>query len=514
MSKEDGEGYFTQIDYMPGYFRQLNPRHVDFALLVEGLDTLPPGPCCELGFGQGVSLALHAAGDSARAWWGTDLMPTHARHAQQLVDATGVPATVAGQDFADFFARDDLPQFAFIALHGVWSWVSARSRALIADFLRRRLLPGGVAYISYNTQVAWAGMVPLRQLMLQHDQALGTAAQTPAERVRAAAQFVDQMLAIDNPLAQANPGVRAQFAELHAKSPEYLLHELMNRDWHPTSLGEVIADLRDTQLSWATSTELQQRRTALHLSAAQQQALARLPGPGLREAAFDLFTGQRLRRDLFVRGPRRLSAAEQRERLFATPLVLAQPTGQVPGKLAGPAGEEVIAGPLLTGLVDALSAAPGPVALGELCRQAHAQGSAVADAMGLASYLVGTGSLQVAQEAAQTARSRPATDRLNAHLLHRATLRQDIQVLASPVTGGGVLASAMHQRMLSACLADPKRPDAWAAQVAAGLLRSGQHLQRDGKDVSDPAAMTQMLAPVVEQFRQQQLPVFKRLQVV
>lgn len=514
MNTEPEEGYFTQINYTSGYFRQLNPRHVDFALLVEGLDTMPPGPCCELGYGQGVSLAMHAAGDSSRPWWGTDFMPTHARHAQQLVDAAGVPATADCQGFAEFFARDDLPQFAFIALHGVWSWVSAPHRALIANFLARRLLPGGVAYISYNTQVGWAEQLPLRQLLMQHVQAQGTPAMTVQERVRAAGKFVDQMLAVDNPLTRATPGLRVRFAELQAQAPEYLLHEMLSRDWHLSSLGEVMTDLQHTQLSWATTTELWQRNLAIHFSVAQQQALAGLPGGALRESARDLFAGQRLRRDLFVRGPRRLSAPEQRERLMATRLVLMQPPEQVPGTLSGPAGQEVIPSRVLTGIVKPMAQAAGPLALGELCRHVHDQGGVVVDAVNLVTHLVGAGTLQVAQAAEETARSRPATGRLNAHLLHRASLRQDIQTLASPVIGGGVPVSALHQRLLAARQADPEHPNTWAAHVAGGLLRSGQTLQRDGKDVSDPAVMAQMLTPTVDTFRQQQLPVLQRLQVV
>jgi Predicted methyltransferase regulatory domain len=306
-----GDGYFTGIDYTAHYFRDLNPLRAEFTLLVEGLDTPPPGPCCELGFGQGVSLAMHAAGDTSRGWWGTDLMASHARHAQQLVSAAGVPATAADQSFADFCARTDLPQFAFIGLHGVWSWVSAANRALIADFLRRRLMPGGVVYLCYNVLPAWTPLLPLRSLMTDHERCMGTAAQPAADRVRAAAAFVDQVLSIDSPMVRNIPGMRAGFGKEAAKAPEYLLHEYMNRDWHHTTLVELAAQLEPAQLTWGTSTELLNRLENICLTPDQQKFLAGVSAPLLRESARDLFVGQGLRRDIFVRGARRLPSAEQ-----------------------------------------------------------------------------------------------------------------------------------------------------------------------------------------------------------
>jgi len=32
---------------------------------------------------------------------------------------------------AEFVARDDLPEFDVIALHGIWSWISAENRAVM-----------------------------------------------------------------------------------------------------------------------------------------------------------------------------------------------------------------------------------------------------------------------------------------------------------------------------------------------------------------------------------------------
>ena len=77
--------------------------------------------------------------------------------------ASGAAAKLFDQAFAEFCARPDLPDFDFIGLHGIWSWISDENRAVIVDFIRRKLKVGGVLYISYNTQPGWAAIVLVKK---------------------------------------------------------------------------------------------------------------------------------------------------------------------------------------------------------------------------------------------------------------------------------------------------------------------------------------------------------------
>jgi len=70
--------------------------------------------------------------------------------------------------------RSDLPDFDFITLHGIYSWISPENRRTIVEFMRRKLKPGGIVYISYNCMPGWAGMMPLRRLLVEHTLARGS----------------------------------------------------------------------------------------------------------------------------------------------------------------------------------------------------------------------------------------------------------------------------------------------------------------------------------------------------
>ena len=137
---EWGTGYVDEIPYTYGYCDELNPLRLNLALLRAGLALPAVHTACELGFGHGVSVNIHAAGSVTR-WHGTDFNPVHANFAQQLAQAAGAHAQLSAERFSEFCSRDDLPAFDYIGMHGIWSWISADNREVLLDFLRRKLKP-------------------------------------------------------------------------------------------------------------------------------------------------------------------------------------------------------------------------------------------------------------------------------------------------------------------------------------------------------------------------------------
>lgn len=76
-------GYVTDIGYTFGYYAELNPQRLALPLLAAGIVPPKVESACELGFGQGMSVNIHAAASTA-SWWGTDFNPSQAGFAQEL----------------------------------------------------------------------------------------------------------------------------------------------------------------------------------------------------------------------------------------------------------------------------------------------------------------------------------------------------------------------------------------------------------------------------------------------
>ena len=78
-------GYVADVGYTYGYYQELNPLRARLALLSAGIHAPCTSAACELGFGQGLSINLHAASSSVR-WYGTDFNSSHAAFAQEIAE--------------------------------------------------------------------------------------------------------------------------------------------------------------------------------------------------------------------------------------------------------------------------------------------------------------------------------------------------------------------------------------------------------------------------------------------
>src|SRR4051812_31375170 len=106
------EGYVTSVPYTAEYYPELSPNHIRLALMNAGLVGLPDAPVryLELGYGQGLSLAIHASANEGE-FWGTDFNSAHAEFARRLISAAGCAATILDESFSELALRPDLPRF-------------------------------------------------------------------------------------------------------------------------------------------------------------------------------------------------------------------------------------------------------------------------------------------------------------------------------------------------------------------------------------------------------------------
>lgn len=506
-------GYVADIGYTHGYYTELNPLRVQLAFAHAGLAAPPAvGTACELGFGQGVSVNVHAAASLTR-WHGTDFNPAQAAFAQELAAASGAPVHLADDAFADFARQPDLPGFDYIGLHGIWSWISDENRSVIVDFVRRKLKVGGVLYISYNTLPGWASFAPMRHLMTQHAEVLGAEGRGIVSRVDGAIDFAERLLQTQPAFARANPQVAGRVEAIKGQSRQYLAHEYFNRDWLPMHFATMAQWLEPAKLQFACSANFLDHVNAINLSAQQQTFLNEIPDEQFRQSARDFMVNQQFRKDYWVRGARRLSVLQQAQALRQLRVVLTTPRSLVPTKVQGALGEatltEAVYGPVLDALAD-----HKPRTLAHIDAVVQPQGVAFAGLQEAVLILSGAGHLALAQDDAVAAKARKQTDRLNAHLLGLARGSNDIAYLSSPVTGGAVAANRFEQLFLLAGAQGRKQPADWAQAAWQVLQLTGQRLVKDGKALEAEADNLAELTRQAQEFAEKRLPMFRALQVV
>ncbi|MGE8064053.1 class I SAM-dependent methyltransferase [Pseudomonas sp. NPDC089569] len=514
MSDSWNEGYFTDEGYTYSYSREINPVFQRFCLLLRGFTSLESadGHHCELGFGQGVSINIHAAANPG-SYVGTDFHPGQAAHANALATAWNSDAKLYDDSFEQLLARDDLPQFDSISLHGIWTWVSRDNQKLIVEFARRHLKPGGLLYISYNCFPGWSPSAPLRHLFSLHDRFANHTAVRPDQRIDAALQFSEALLAANPNYAGTAPNLDAKLQSIKAQNRQYVAHEYFNRDWNCMYFTDVVDALAPAKLDYATTAVPLDSVDPLNLNAQGMDFLEGIEHPIVREQARDYFVNQHFRRDLYVRGANRLSAAEQRQAMFNTRFVLLQVAESVSDTISGPAGEATLQAEVYGPVLDALAAnAYAPKTLRQISGAVPSM--LYDDLVQAITVLVGMGAVAPCQSEAAEQRVQQRCSTLNLQLCKRSLLSNKIQVLASPVTGGGVPVSRFQQLFLISIKQGNKHPAQWAQLVWAILSEQGEVLVKDNAPLTTAEENIAELTEQAQAFAETSLVILKALGIV
>ena len=509
-------GYVTEVNYTQGYYRELSPLAMQFALTCAGFKApaLDKFSYCELGFGQGLSLNFHAAvHGEAGHFFGADINPAHVAIARETATLSQATLDVCDQSFAELLARNDLPQFDYIGFHGVWSWISADNQANMVEFLRRHLKVGGVVYTSYNCLPGWANGMPLRQLMVDYARHAASPAGNAIARAKEAVEFAQKMAGLDLGFFQNAPALKDKLDGIAKQNGNYLVHEYFNQDWTPMYFSEVAEHMAQAKLDYAASSHLIDQIDTYRLPQKGSAMLAEIKHPVMRETVRDFLLNQQFRRDLFVRGARRLSAPEQRRALEATRFVLMKR----PETLLDPAGEAARRGipeKLRQALVQGLAADGGQAkSLGELLATPDCQGFAWPVIRQAMMVMTSFQDISLALPAAVSEQAAAACRRLNEALCGRAAEGNESSYLCSPVTGGGVTVGALQQLVLQARAELGQAADTKALTTAAWarLSQLGQRVVTGGKTCETPEDNLAALQRITDDFVERDLPVLQGL---
>ena len=504
------DGYITDIPYTAGFYRELAPSYLN--LLAVLLGVRPPRisrdyAYCELACGQGLGTLVLAAGNPTGRFVGVDFNPAQIAKAQEIADRAGLSnVSFREQSFAAMAHEPANEKFDLIVLHGIYSWVSVENREHIVSILRDRLKPGGLVYVSYNCMPGWAPFVPVQRLMREY---VAARSQRSDANVVAAIDFARKLADKGARYFKANESVGRALTRLEGKDRVYLAHEYLNEHWEALYHVDVARQLQEARLDYVGSATVSDNVVALN-APREIAELMNDVGPGLAETIKDFSVNRQFRRDLYVRGPVRLSSAQFVEEMNKIRFALTLPPERTTLKLSTSAGEldgnERVVRPLLDKL------AAGPAAFTELreavATASDAQAWQIAQALSL---LVESGQAHPLVEGDAGA----SAQALNGALLDDAPLDESMQFLCAAALGSGAYVPNAEQLILHALR---QRQQGSAAELTQVVWRhfkaQNKRLMRDGKRIEDEGENIKELEARVNDFLERRLPLLRRLGVV
>lgn len=298
----EGTPISADTTYIGRFFVTQCPTTLGYVARMRGLAAprpTDPFTYCDLGCGTGSTVNVLAAAMPQARFYGIDLSPDHIAIAERMA-ATGrlTNTTFIEGGFDSLLSREGLPDFDFVTLHGIYSWVDRATRRDILRVAKRILKPNGLLYLSYNALPGWAPLLPVRQaLRVLAEQAVGT----PDERAWAAILQM-RKLAESAPYFATNPEARRLFEEILKERRDYIIHEFFSAAWDPFPFDEVAKEMASIGLNYCGSALLEPNTGDGGLAPELRPAARAVEDPIAAEAIRSFLRGEKYRADVFTAG--------------------------------------------------------------------------------------------------------------------------------------------------------------------------------------------------------------------
>lgn len=294
-------GYLTDVEYTGEFFDHLAPAWLNYIAAINGYEapSLDGGfAWCELGCGKGITSLLLAAAYPGGEFHACDFNAAHIDYAERLRKASGLEnITFHAKNFAQMLDTP-LPQFDYIVLHGVYSWVPVAARGEIREIIRRKLKAGGLAMVSYNAMPGWAYLQPIRRMMNAY------AASLPGgdsiEKAKQAFAYADFLARNGAGYFSAVPAAAQHLRSISKQDVRYVAHEYITPYGDPFYFPEVEQDMRDAGLSFAGCMAPEDNYIELMGSPKFRKLLESAPTRSMLESHRDVIANTAFRRDLFA----------------------------------------------------------------------------------------------------------------------------------------------------------------------------------------------------------------------
>ncbi|MBK8768314.1 MAG: methyltransferase regulatory domain-containing protein [Burkholderiaceae bacterium] len=289
-------------------------------------------------------------------------MPEHCLVARQMAASGGIENVQWAELGFGEYLNEDLPQFDYIVMHGVYSWVSDEVKAQIRNFLSRKLRPGGTVYLSYNSQPGWSQAAPLQTLLSIGAREAGVAGNSVNARFGSALTFAERLADAGANYFKTNPEAVEKLRSMKTEDQRYLVHEYLNEQWKPLYFSDVASELNPCKLNFAAYGDPSEHYDALCLNASGLALIESVDDPILRQTLRDYLMNTAFRKDYFLKGGRKLTPFEQRRLLLQTPFALCVPTKHVVAEFVARIGRVALNPEFVSSITGLLEAGPQTLA--------------------------------------------------------------------------------------------------------------------------------------------------------
>ncbi|PAF54533.1 hypothetical protein BKH42_01085 [Helicobacter sp. 13S00482-2] len=509
------DGYNIDIDYNYGYYRELSPLSFRIFCLLRGIKPPQISSACELGYGNALSMNIHSSTSNVK-WWGTDFNPSHANFASELSDISENGAKIYADSFLDFLHQKDLPDFDFIGLHGIYSWVDEKNRGYLCDFIDKKLKVGGGVYISYNVLPGFLELLPFRNVLKNYADFMLPKSKSTISKLDSGLDFFEKLSEVDAAFILKNEALKSQVEKIKDFSKSYLAHEFMNESWEIMDFLQIYKELSRANINFAFPAHFQSMWQHMVYNDNQKELLDSIDNIYFQEYTRDLMNNNRFRKDYWLKGARRLTQAEQKNLISKLRVVLIEPRENIELSIDVHAGtfakrfnlSEELYGSFLDILAD-----HKPKTIAEIIKSGNGKFDNLAQIIEVITVLDTKRVLRYAQSDQEVDLVMEKTHRLNFDILQRAITEDNISVLGSALLGEGIEINRFEKLFLLAIIEGRKTLKEHIDFVWEILKSQNQTIIKQGQLIESEEDNIKEIESFAKVFHKK-LPILKNLKIL
>lgn len=509
-------GYITDVDYIPGYYSHMSPVAMRYVASLN--QVLPPKASdgsryLELGCGLGRSLTTIAAANPHGEFVGIDINENHIalmNHEITAGELSNIKALAR-----DFSALDaELGKFDYVAVHGVFSWVSPEVRESLIAAVKSHLAPGGLLLVSYNAMPGWAHLQPIRGILRQYSQLRQG---DSVQRIREALNYLVFIRDKKAQYFEDNPLAAAYVDSLLKQDIRYLAHEYLNEHWTSFYFSEVAGMFGAAGLSYVGSLPVYTNFWDLCVRPEFQELFRTTSDRLVTESHKDFCANTAFRWDIYAAEPRVMKSNRDRlKKVESLYFRVSRPGIVLPQRVNLGVVTSTVQGPVYEAVLKLLS--EKCLTLDEIIHEKEVHGHNVEDVVRVVDACVAMGLVDVVSGAVPASDSAAdSEDVCVPSAFNRTVIEKDAfcgrpVALASQLSGTGHAMGDFDVAILHELTC--RGAEGLSERVAARLAQTGRSLQRDGNPVTDEAERLQAVEAACNAFRTASIPALRQLGIV
>ncbi len=303
----------TDDNYQWQYHNEFNPLYLNYICTLTGhypISIESGFNYCELGCGVGVTLNGLAELFPEGQFLGIDNNANYTDGASKLAKEVGC----SNIDFKclDFnrLSKAELPNFDFVILNDIYSWIDKDARQHLQDFIVNHLKEDGILYLNYEAMPGSSVIAPLRDIISFHTSAI---ASDNLIKAQSGLDYLDFMQSNKAGFFTENVAADQFFNDIRTKNINYVADRILGNGFQPYFFHQIVQEMGKIGLSFSGSAICHLNFIDLAVPLEFQTFLKTFTTREQFETHGDLIRNQRFRKDIFIKSNKVMSEQEQIE---------------------------------------------------------------------------------------------------------------------------------------------------------------------------------------------------------